>query len=127
MAIYDIDDNELFPQDLDLEKGYLVEEQKFIRHHDAIVPDPENDKWEEASEWDEYETIERYILYTEEELEQRAKEKADKERQEEFIKNGSFRLDDTIENLEETNLTVEDIILLLAEMLGTDGEVEEEE
>lgn len=55
-------------------------------------------------EYDEYEKIQRYILYTPEQLEQRAKE-------ENFIKTGADRLDDV-------ELNVDDITLLLAEMIG---------
>lgn len=55
-------------------------------------------------EYDEYEKIQRYVLYTPEELAQRAKE-------ENFIKTGADRLDDV-------EVNVDDITLLLAEMIG---------
>ena len=34
--IFDVDGNELREEDIDLEKGYLTPDRKFIRHHDAI-------------------------------------------------------------------------------------------
>lgn len=134
MKIYDLEDNELQEEDIDLELGYLVEDRKFLRHHEGITPDPENDQWADVDPWDEYEWIQRYILYTEEELEHNRIEKEEKQKQEIFLKDGSSLLNNTVDNLnivtknlEETNLTIEDIILLLAEMLGTENEIEEEE
>lgn len=58
-----------------------------------------------------YETIQRYILYTEEELIQRSLPE---------------RMTSAEETLEETGLTVEDLILLMAEVLGGE-EIPEEE
>ena len=55
----------------------------------------------------EYETIQRYHLYTEDEIIQR--ELPD-------------RVTSAEEVLQETNLTVEDLVLLLAELLGTEEE-----
>lgn len=74
----------------DLSLGYLVEEEIFIKHHDAIDAIEEQWHYETIKEYpnggkdvekvidvphvpareayDEYETIQRYILYTEEEL-----------------------------------------------------------
>lgn len=90
MRIFDIDNNEI--QNPDLELGYLLEEKIFISHHSAVEAVPEQWHYEtiqvypnggkdvkkvidapgvEAKEaWDEYETIQRYMLYTEEELEE---------------------------------------------------------
>ena len=74
----------------DLSLGHLVEEEVFIAHHPAVEEVPEqwhyetikeypgggkdvvkviDVPWMEAKEaWDEYETIQRYILYTDEQL-----------------------------------------------------------
>ena len=62
----------------------------------------------------EYETVLRYLLYTEEEIVQRELPE---------------RMDTAEEAIEETDMNVEDIILLLAEVLGGDSEEwpEEEE
>lgn len=62
----------------------------------------------------EYETILRYLLYTEEELIQRGL---------------PARMDTAEESIEETNVNLDDIVLLLAEVLGGDSEEwpEEEE
>lgn len=120
MKIIDVNDNVLQWEDIDLEKGYLVEEESFVQHHDAIVPDPEHGQYAEASAWDEYEIIQRYILYTEEELEQIRIEKENQEKQDYFVKNG-------LSLVEESRADIEDMILLLAEILGTDNTEESDE
>lgn len=88
MRILDIDGNELTTVDESL--GKLVEEEIFIAHHEAIEAVQEEGHYETIAEypnggkdvvwvvdvegvqaqdaWDEYETILRYIPYTEEEL-----------------------------------------------------------
>ena len=58
---------------------------------------------------EEYEDVQRYILYTEEELVQRSL---------------PDRMDTAEETLQETGTNVEDLILLLAEVLGGEGEEE---
>lgn len=98
MKIYSADKTkELKISEVDLEKGYLIEEKIFICHHDAI--DAVEEKWHyeivaeydnggkdiikvidiariEAQEaYDEYEIVKVYILYTERELEEKAKDK----------------------------------------------------
>lgn len=60
---------------------------------------------------DIYETIQRYILYTEEELVQRTLPE---------------RMTSAEETIEETGLTIEDLILLMAEVLGGEDIPEEE-
>lgn len=76
-----------------LDKGYLVQDKRFVAHHNAIEGIEEQGHWKtirkypnggEDVEWvtdipavkakdayDEYEDIKVYILYTEEELKQR--------------------------------------------------------
>ena len=89
MRILDIDGNELESPDLSL--GYLSEENILTAHHPAVEAIAEQWHYETVAEypnggkdvkkvvdvpgveareaWDEYETISRYIPYTEEELE----------------------------------------------------------
>ena len=91
MRILNQDNIEVTSPDLSL--GYLVEEEIFIKHHDTIEPVEEQWHYETIKEYpnggkdvekvidvpavqakdayDEYETINRYILYTEEELKAR--------------------------------------------------------
>lgn len=84
----------------DLDKGYLVIETIILKHHDAVpfrpavvekevywedANDPDNKlyrtvekspiQWPRAA-WDETETIQRYVKYTEAELAERAEQKA---------------------------------------------------
>ena len=85
-----LDENNVELPSPDLSKGRLVEEQLFISHHPAVEAVPEQWHYETIAEypiggkdvkkiidipgveaqdaWDEYETIQRYVPYTEEEL-----------------------------------------------------------
>jgi hypothetical protein len=93
MRIFDQEGNELPIENVRYELGYLVNDRLFIEHHEAVEAVEEQGHWEtiaeyenggsdvewvvdvpgvEAAEaWDEYEDIQRYILYTEEELAER--------------------------------------------------------
>lgn len=86
-----LDENGLEITNPDLEIGYLVEEQLFLEHHPKVEAVREKGHYETVAEypnggkdiewvvdvpgvaatdaWDEYETVQRYVLYTEEELE----------------------------------------------------------
>lgn len=88
MKIYDIYNN--LVDEPDFKKGYLIEDKRLIRHHDAIDAIDEVGHYEIIAEypnggkdiqwvidvpgvpakasWDEYEKIQRYLLYTEDEL-----------------------------------------------------------
>ena len=88
MKILDQNNVEITSPDLSL--GYLKEEEIFVQHHEAIEAVEEVWHYETIAEypnggkdvakvvdipgvqakeaWDEYETIQRYILFTEEEL-----------------------------------------------------------
>lgn len=88
MRIFDMDGTELSSPDLSM--GYLREEEIFIAHHEAVEEVPEQWHYETVAEypnggkdvakvidvpgaeakeaWDEYETIQRYVLYTADEL-----------------------------------------------------------
>lgn len=71
----------------------------------------DQEKVEAKEAYEEFEDIERYILFTEEELAEREAQRIEAERRENFLSFGPNRLDET-----ETNLN--DIILLMAEMIG---------
>lgn len=79
--------------------------------------------------WDEYEDIQRYIEYTEEELEAKAAQEAAAaeaaERaaaRETFLETAPERLNDAEDNIEEANGTIEDLILIMADLVGTEEE-----
>lgn len=78
-------------------KGTDLESVIDVEHEDA------------KDEWDEYEDIMRYILWTEEELEQQRIQREEAEAREEFMTTGPDRLQIT-----ETN--VDDLTLLIADM-----------
>ena len=112
MRILDENNIELTEEEVNLELGYLkpesiisihheaIEETKEVGHYEVIAEYPNGGKdvvWiidvpgTEAKEaWDEYEDIQRYVLYTEEELAARDAEKKAKE--EEAMLNAQLRL-----------------------------------
>lgn len=85
MRILDVNGNEV--QNPDLELGYLKNDRIFIAHHDAVPSVKEEYHWEYINDtydvekvidvegvagspaYDEYEDIQRYVLYTKEEYE----------------------------------------------------------
>lgn len=89
MRILDVNGNEVQNPDLDL--GYLKNDRIFVAHHDAVAPVKEEYHYEPTTKYpnggydvekvidveavagspayDEYEDIQRYILYTKEEYE----------------------------------------------------------
>lgn len=99
MRILNQNGEELSSESIDASIGYLTEEKIVVKHHDAIegaegefhyetIHEYENggkdvkkvwdvEPVEAKPEWDEYETIQRFVRYTEEELE--AKKKEEKE------------------------------------------------
>lgn len=111
MRILDENNIELAEEEVNLELGYLrpesiisihheaTEEVKEVGHYEVIAEYPNGGKdvaWiidipgTEAKEaWDEYEDIQRYVLYTEEELAAREAEKKVKE--EEAMLNAQLR------------------------------------
>ena len=90
MRILDELDNELNANELDFSKGYLKEEKIFIKHHDAVSAVEEQGHYEiikeypnggKDAEWvidvpkveakeayDEYEYIQRFVKFTQKEL-----------------------------------------------------------
>ena len=111
MRILDENNIELIEEEVNLELGYLrpesiisihheaIEETKEIGHYEVIAEYPNGGKdvvWiidvpgtEAKKAWDEYEDIQRYVLYTEEELAARDAEKKAKE--EEAMLNAQLR------------------------------------
>lgn len=99
------------------------EEPKQVRGIDVIEFEISPEVFAQEA-YDEYEDIQRYILYTQEELDQKAEEKAREEKRTNFMENGPDILDKTVASLEETNLTVEDLVLMMADMVGGNDEEE---
>ena len=111
MRILDENNIELTEEQINLELGYLrpesiisihhkaVEEVKEVGHYEVIAEYPNGGKdviWvidvpgiEAKEAWDEYEDIQRYVLYTEEELV--AKEAEKKAKEEEAMLNAQLR------------------------------------
>ena len=111
MRILDENNIELTEEQINLELGYLkpesiisihheaIEEVKEVGHYEVIAEYPNGGKdvaWiidvpgtEAKDAWDEYEDIQRYVLYTEEELAARDAEKKAKE--EEAMLNAQLR------------------------------------
>ena len=111
MRILDENNIELTEEQINLELGYLrpesiisihhkaVEEVKEVGHYEVIAEYPNGGKdviWvidvpgiEAKEAWDEYEDIQRYVLYTEEEL--TAKEAEKKAKEEEAKLNARLR------------------------------------
>lgn len=111
MRILDENNIELIEGQINLELGYLkpesiisihheaIEETKEVGHYEVIAEYPNGGKdvaWiidtpgiEAKEAWDEYEDIQRYVLYTEEELAARDAKK--KEKEEEAMLNAQLR------------------------------------
>ena len=88
MRILNQNGEELSPESIDTSTGYLTEEKIFVKHHNATegtegkfhyetIQEYENggkdvkrvwdvEPVEAKPEWDEYETIQRFVRYTEE-------------------------------------------------------------
>lgn len=103
MRILNQNGEELSSESIDTSIGYLTEEKIVVKHHDAIegaegefhyetIHEYENggkdvkkvwdvEPVEAKPEWDEYETIQRFVRYTEEELEAKKKEEKENAKQ----------------------------------------------
>lgn len=93
------------------------EDEKEVRGMDVKwIIDQEQQDAKEA--WDEYEDIQRYKLWTEEELQQQAEQKAEAEKRENFMSTGPERLDNAESNIDVVSTNVDDITMLLADMIG---------
>lgn len=73
---------------------------------------------EGKEEWDEYEDIQRYKLYTEEELQQRKEEQERLEKEEQFLQTGPDRLTTVETGVNGLVVSVDDITMLMADMIG---------
>lgn len=94
------------------------ESEKQVRGIDVkIIEDSPEIKAKEP--WDEYEDILRYKLYTQEELDKREEEKIKEERKQYLLNNGLGLLEENSEQINSANQDIEDIVLLLAEILGS--------
>ena len=120
-----LDENNVEITSPDLSLGHLVEEEVFVAHHPAVEAVREQWHYETVNDylnggkdvvkvidvpgveakdaWDEYETIKRYVPYTEEEL--AALEEA----------RNKPTLESRVETLE---TTTDDMILLMADLIG---------
>lgn len=108
-------------QVINLEKGifrYIDQgEGKTYRGLDIVrVVDKEAVEAKEA--WDEYEDIQRYKLYTQEELEANRLAKEQAEKQAKFMKEGPDVLTTTVQATAENSTSIEDINLLIADLIG---------
>lgn len=92
MRILDELNNVLSNEEIDFSKGYLREEQRFVKHHEAIEAIAEQGHWRIVNEYpnggkdvewvvdisaaepkdayDEYETIQRFVPFTEAQLDE---------------------------------------------------------
>ena len=61
--------------------------------------------------WDEYEQIQRYILYTSEELEEKKKREEEQAKRETFMSSGPERLDTAETNIIDLSIAVSDIFV----------------
>lgn len=108
MRILDENDQEIQPEDVDYRLGKLEDEKLFVKHHEAVEAVEEQGHYEtlqeypnggkdvewqvdvpgvEAKEaWDEYEDIQRYTKYTDEELKTNAEREAKAAKQQEIQK-----------------------------------------
>lgn len=91
--------------------GYIDQgEGKELRGIDleAVV---DEEKVEHKDAYDEYEDINRYVLYTEEELKAQAEQQKAAEKRENFLANGPDQLDSN-------TVSIEDLTVLMSEMIG---------
>lgn len=185
MRILDKNDNELQLEDLDLDKGQLIPEQKVIEEHPAqerieavqhyavktfyfsdgtsleiedehdphvevidleagkfgynnlpgeeeknvhgielkYITDVEGQEPKEA--WTEYEDIQRWIPYTEEELKARKEEEERQAKQQQLLETGldsiaalNNRADDAEQKITETQVTLDDLVLVMADIVN---------
>lgn len=107
------------------------EEKKEVRGIELyVIVDKARQEGKEA--WDEEETIQRYILYTEEEIQTRKDEKEKEEKKTELFDTGLSRLemletaranletktDITNEKCDDVQMSVDDLTLMVAEMVA---------
>ena len=135
-------------ENADLKKGYLTTETIIIAHHEAVKASPgkshievvkeypnggkdvvtvwDEDPTEEKDAYDETEEIQRYHLYTEEELKQRELEKEEakaKEKKLESLYSSSMSVEEIVTAKEQMDTSITNIQVALADiyeqMLGS--------
>lgn len=143
-----LDENNNVVENADLEKGYLTTETIIIAHHEAVKAKPgkshtevikeypnggkdvvtvwDEEPTEERDAYDETEEIQRYHLYTDEELKQRALEKEEaeaKEKKLESLYSSSMSVEEIVEAKKDIDTTITNIQVALADiyeqMLGS--------
>ena len=110
------DENDPHIEKIDADKGVFGyvqqpgEEEKTVRGIDLKrVVDSEKVEGKEA--YDEYEDIQRYKLYTEEELAANKKAKEEQEQRENFLSTGPDRLDNAELDITDLAVTVADLFI----------------
>lgn len=68
--------------------------------------------------WDEYEEIDRYILYTPQELIDKKNQEEKKEKQNQLLENGYDQIQNLESNMTASNAAIEDLVLVMADILG---------
>lgn len=136
-----LDENNNAVDNADLEKGYLTTETIVIAHHDAVEASPGKSHTEVVKEYpnggkdvvtvwdeepveaqnayDETEEIQRYHLYTEEELKQRELEKKEaeaKEKKLDSLYNSSMTFEEIVKAKEQADISITDIQVALTEV-----------
>lgn len=136
-----LDENNNAVDNADLEKGYLATETIIIAHHEAVKASPGKSHTEVVKEYpnggkdvvtvwdeepvdaqnayDETEEIQRYHLYTEEELKQREekkKESAEKEKKLASLYNSDMTFADIVTAKSQTDSAITDIQMALADV-----------
>lgn len=136
-----LDESNNVVENADLEKGYLTTETIVIAHHDAVEASPGKSHvevvkeypnggkdvvtvWDEEpveaqNAYDETEEIQRYHLYTEEELKQRELEKKEaeaKEKKLDSLYNSSMTFEEIVKAKEQADISITDIQVALTEV-----------
>lgn len=86
------------------------EEQLVVKGID-LKQEVDKERVEAKEAWDEYENIQRYILYTQEELEEKKKREEEQAKRETFMSSGSERLDSAEVTIEDLTVTVSDLFI----------------
>lgn len=136
-----LDENNNVIENADLEKGYLTTETIVIAHHDAIKASPgkshieiireypnggkdvatiwDEEPTEARNAYDETEEIQRYHLYSDEELkqqEEKKKESAEKENKLASLYNSDMTFADIVTAKSQTDSAITDIQVALADI-----------
>ena len=141
MKILDQNDNEIQPEDVDYRLGKLSDDKIFIQHHDAVEAVEEQGHYETLQEYpnggkdvatiwdvepteardayDETEEIQRYHLYSDEELKQREEKKKESEEKENKLAslyNNDMTFADIVTAKSQTDSAITEIQVALADI-----------